>query len=110
MRTHIIATILLASASIAYAQEAPEVIAPPTTSPPTAAAPIGDRADWCEAYATWLVAMEDAATPAPSDVRPTHRLEVELNSCTIDPQGYERETRREAQLAVETANARAQTG
>lgn len=106
MRTHIIAAILLAGASVAYAQEEPEVLAPPTTAPPSAAAPIGDRSDWCEAYATWLVAMEDAARtpPTPADVRPTHRLEVELNSCTIDPQGYERETRREAQLAVETAN------
>ncbi len=108
MRTHIIAAILLASASVAsvaYAQNS-EVIAPPTTAPPSAAASIGDRSEWCEAYATWLVAMEDAARPttAPTDVRPTHRLEVELNSCTIDPQGYERETRREAQLAVETAN------
>ena len=105
MRTHIIAAILLASASVAYAQES-EVIAPPTTTPPSAAAPLGDRAEWCESYATWLVAMEDAAraAPMPSDVRATHRLEVELNSCTIDPQGYERETRREAQLAVETAS------
>lgn len=105
MRTPIIAATLLASASMAHAQET-EVIAPPTAAPPNAAAPIGDRAEWCEDYATWLVAMEDAAgtTPTPSDVRPTHRLEVELNSCTIDPQGYERETRREAQRAVETAN------
>jgi hypothetical protein len=105
MRMHIIAAILLATASVAHAQET-EVIAPPTTAPPSAAAPIGDRAEWCEAYATWLVAMEDAAraAPTPSDVRATHRLEVELNSCTIDPQGYERETRREAQLAVETAS------
>lgn len=105
MRTPIIAATLLASGSLAHAQET-EVIAPPTTPPPSAAAPIGDRSDWCEGYATWLVAMEDAtgSTTTPSDVRPTHRLEVELNSCTIDPQGYERETRREAQLAVETAN------
>jgi hypothetical protein len=105
MRTHIIAATLLASASAAHAQES-EVIAPPTTAPPNATAPIGDRSEWCEAYATWLVAMEDAArtAPMPSDVRATHRLEVELNSCTIDPQGYERETRREAQLAVETAS------
>lgn len=103
MRTHIIAAILLASASVAYAQEA-QVIAPPTTAAPSASAPIGERTHWCEQYATWLVAMTQTGEPAPADVRQTHRLEVELNSCTIDPQGYERETRREAQLAVEFAN------
>lgn len=101
MRTHIIAAILLASASVAVAQET--VIAPPASAAPSAAAPIEERADWCEAYATWLIAMTESDVPA-ADVRATHRLEVELNSCTIDPQGYERETRREAQRAVETAN------
>ena len=104
MRTHIIAALLLASASAAYGQETPSVIAPPTAAAPEAAAPVAERSAWCEAYVTWLVAMKDAGAPAPSDVRPTHALEVELNSCTIDPSGYERETRREAQIAVETAN------
>lgn len=103
MRTQIIAAILLASASVAVAQEA-EVIAPPTTAAPSASAPIDQRTHWCQQYAKWLVAMTQTNEPTPDDVRQTHRLEVELNSCVIDPQGYERETRREAQLAVETAN------
>lgn len=101
MRTHIIAAFLLASAPVAFAQQ---VIAPPAAEAPAANAPIDERADWCEAYATWLVAMTAIETPTPADARATHRLEVELNSCTIDPQGYERETRLEAQRAVETAN------
>jgi hypothetical protein len=104
MRPHIIAAFLLASSSLAFAQEAQEVIAPPANAAPTAAAPIADRVAWCEDYATWLVAMTEAAPPAARDARPTHRLEVEMNTCTIDPQGYERETRVEAQRALETAN------
>jgi len=100
MRTHIIAAFLLAAAPVALAQEP---LAPPEKEAPGANAPIEERVDWCEAYATWLVAMMPAEKPAPGDVRATHRLEVELNSCTIDPQGYERETRLEAQRAIETA-------
>jgi hypothetical protein len=104
MRAHILAAILLASVSVAYAQEESEVIAPPTTAAPSAAAPIDQRVHWCEQYATWLVAMTQSGDPTPADVRQTHRLEIELNSCTIDPQGYERQTRIEAQRAVEIAN------
>jgi hypothetical protein len=100
MRTHIIAAFLLATAPIALAQEP---IAPPEKEAPAANAPIEQRVDWCEAYATWLVAMTPAQKPTAADLRATHRLEVELNSCTIDPQGYERETRLEAQRAIETA-------
>jgi hypothetical protein len=40
---------------------------------------------------------------APSDVRDTQRIEVEINACKLDPQGYERDTRAEGDLAVETA-------
>jgi hypothetical protein len=101
MRTHIIAAFLLASVPMAFAQE---VVAPPAEPAPTASATIDERADWCEAYATWLVEMTSAEAPAPAEARPTQRLEVELNSCTIDPQGYERETRAEADHAVEVAS------
>ncbi|MGD9979368.1 MAG: hypothetical protein AB7H66_04245 [Hyphomonadaceae bacterium] len=104
MRTHIIAALLLASATGAFAQDEQNVIAPPATAAPSAAAPIDRRVAWCEEYATWLVAMTQTGDPTPADVRQTHRLEVELNSCTIDPQGYERQTRVEAQRAVEIAN------
>ncbi len=101
MRTHVIAAFLLASAPMAFAQE---VVAPPTQAAPLASAPIDERAEWCTAYATWLVQMTPSETPAPAEARPTQRLEVELNSCTIDPQGYERETRAEAEHAVEVAS------
>ncbi|MGD9965002.1 MAG: hypothetical protein AB7T59_00615 [Hyphomonadaceae bacterium] len=104
MRPLLLAASLLASATFAYAQEGSDVIAPPTAPAPSAAASIDERTHWCEEYATWLVAMTQSDDPTPADVRQTHRLEIELNSCTIDPQGYERQTRVEAQRAVEIAN------
>ncbi len=102
MRTHILAAILLSYASVAAAQE---VVAPPATPAPAATAPLDQRAAWCDQYATWLIEMSDATSSAavPADVRPTQRLEVELNACKLDPQDYERDTRAEADLAVETA-------
>jgi len=101
MRTHLIAAVLSAAAPAALAQE---VIAPPVRPAPTAVAPIDDRAEWCEEYARWLVAMTPSTTPLPADVRPTQRLEVEFNSCKLDPQEYERDTRAEADRAVEIAS------
>ena len=101
MRTHIIAAFLMMSAPVAWAQE---VVAPPAEAAPTANAPIEERAEWCSDYATWLVAMTpNTQGVAPADVRQTQHLEVELNSCKIDPQQYERETRAEADHAVEVA-------
>lgn len=102
MRTHILAAILLSYASVAAAQG---VVAPPAAPAPAATAPLDERAQWCDEYATWLVEMTDATSPAAAlaDVRPTQRLEVELNACKLDPQDYERDTRAEADLAVETA-------
>ena len=101
MRTHIVAALLLTSASAAAAQD---VVAPPTALAPSASAPFEERAEWCDAYATWLVAMTDASQgAAPADVRETQRIEVEINACKLDPQNYERETRAEAYLAIETA-------
>lgn len=101
MRTHIIAVLLLASVQAAAAQE---VVAPPAAPAPAATAPFDERAQWCDAYASWLVAMtESVQRSAPADVRPTHRIEVEINACKLDPQDYERDTRAEADLAVQTA-------
>lgn len=97
MRTALAAALMLGSASFASAQT---VIAPPIEPPPSAAAPIEQRAAWCDAYATWLVTLIDAAPPVPADVRGTHQLEVELASCRIDPQQYELETRAEAEEAA----------
>lgn len=101
MRTHIIAAFLLASAPAVWAQE---LIAPPQEAAPTATAPFDERAEWCNDYASWLVAMTlSTERSAPNDVRESQHLEVELNSCKIDPQEYERATRAEADQAVATA-------
>lgn len=100
MRTHIIAAFLLTCAPVALAQE---VIAPPVEPAPTAAAPLDERAAWCDAYATWLVEMSAEARGAPADVSDAQHLQVELNSCKLDPQDYERETRAEADHAVQVA-------
>lgn len=101
MRTHIIALFLLASAPAAFAQE---VVAPPAEPAPEATAPIETRSDWCDQYASWFVAITPATRgAAPADVRASQRLEVEMNSCKIDPRQYERETRAEADRAVEVA-------
>lgn len=101
MRTHISAAFLLVSShAAAFAQD---VIAPPTAAAPTASAPIEERANWCDEYASWLIAMTPRTQAAPTDVRQSQHLEVELNACKIDPQQYERETRAEADAAVEIA-------
>lgn len=100
MRTHILAAFFLASTQAAFAQN---VIAPPTEPAPTATASIEERANWCDAYASWLVAMTPRDQGAPADVRQSQHLEVEFNACKLDPQQYERETRAEADAAVEIA-------
>ncbi len=97
MRTLIVAAFTLASSQVASAQE---VIAPPVETAPAATAPVEERTTWCDAYATWLIAIEGFDA---SDAQQSQHLQVELNSCRIDPQQYERETRAEAGAAVETA-------
>lgn len=101
MRYLIAAAFLYVSGSAALAQE---VIAPPAEPAPAAAAPIEERADWCDKYATWLVAIAPVQRGiAPADVRDSQHLQVELNACKIDPRQYERETRAEADRAVALA-------
>ncbi|MEZ5961505.1 MAG: hypothetical protein R3C30_13940 [Hyphomonadaceae bacterium] len=101
MRPHILAAFLLVCAPGAFAQQ---VIAPPAEAAPAATSPIEERTEWCDAYATWLIAMTPAPRgAAPADVRQSQHLEVELNACKIDPQQYERQTRAEADYAVEVA-------
>lgn len=101
MRSHIIAAFLLASAPTAFAQN---VASPPSKPAPAAAAPIDERAEWCDRYASWLVALTPTSrSSAPVDVRDNQRLEVELNACKIDPREYERQTRTEAERAAGTA-------
>lgn len=104
MRTHILAAFVLIYASAASAQD---VISPPEQPAPAATAPFDERAQWCDAYATWLVAIQDMSATrqqtTPADVRSSQRIEVEINSCKLDPQDYEHDTRAEAGLALATA-------
>lgn len=96
MRALILASALL-STSAAIAQPLPER---PDTPAPAASAPVEQRQNWCQQYAAWFVSHTPEAGQAP-DARATHRFEVELNSCTLDPQGYERETLAEAARTTE---------
>jgi len=89
MRTHIIAAILLASASAASAQAPPER---PIAEPPPANASFEQRNDWRQKYAEWFVSRIPEKGPMPADVRPTHRLETEVQFCQPNPPEYERPT------------------
>lgn len=97
MRAVLIASVL-ASSSAALAQPLPER---PDTAAPAAAAPIEQRQAWCQQYAAWFVSHTPEADQAP-DARATHRYEVEMNSCTLDPQAYERQTIAEVARTTET--------
>ena len=97
MRTLIVAASALAIGQTAVAQE---VIALPAEPAPAANASAEERTTWCDAYATWLIAMDETSA---SDAQRSQHLQVELNSCRIDPQQYERETRADADLAIEIA-------
>jgi|CXWL01.1.fsa_nt_gi hypothetical protein len=100
MRSHIIAAILLISAPIAVAQtRAPER---PLNAPPAASANFEQRDTWCQRYAAWYVSRVPDAAPLPSDVRPTHRLETEVQYCQRDPREYERLTIAELALIPPT--------
>ena len=93
MRTPVFTAIFaIALAAGAYAHDAPKR---PETPAPAATAAFEARESWCQIYTTWFVGVAPAARPEPADVRPNHRLEVEFNSCKLDPQAYERETRAE---------------
>jgi hypothetical protein len=64
--------------------------APASSAIPAASASAEARASWCERYVPSVVA--EASVDLPPDVRPTHLMEVEFNSCTLDPQVYARQT------------------
>ena len=96
MRTLIIAPLLALSATAAIAQPQPTL---PPTPAPAAAAAFEQREDWCQNYASWLI-TNTPAQATPSDVRPTQRFETEFNSCKLDPQQYEQETRADAQQII----------
>lgn len=75
----------------------------PATPAPEAAASFAERENWCQKYAAWFVASAPDDSRAPTDVRDTHRLEVELQSCKLDPREYERQTTAELAHAAELA-------
>ena len=70
------------------------ILARPDESAPPSTAPYEERAAWSERYVAWyLTQAPSLAGAAPSDVDATHRYEVEFNTCVLDPQEYERDTR-----------------
>lgn len=79
----------LALSSLAAAEPLPER---PATAAPAAGAPVEQRQAWCQQYAAWFVSHTPPVQGEAPDARATHRFEVELNSCTLDPQAYERQT------------------
>ncbi|MBK6705129.1 MAG: hypothetical protein IPG56_16115 [Caulobacteraceae bacterium] len=102
MRTPILAAILLSSASAAAAQN---VVAPPATPAPAANAPLDERAQWCDEYATWLMKCPTRHPPRKLRRRMCARRSASKSSST--PANSTRKTtsvtRAEADLAVETA-------
>jgi hypothetical protein len=80
--------------SFDYGAFDPASLSPPSDPPPPRTAPYEERAAWSERYVAWYLAQAPRLDGArPSDVEPTHRYEVEFNSCVLDPQEYARDTR-----------------
>jgi hypothetical protein len=88
----------LGLASAAIAQPLPDR---PDTPAPAASAPVEQRQAWCGQYAAWFVSHTPEAGAA-QGARATHRVEVEMNSCTPDPQAYERQTLAELTRTTES--------
>ncbi|MEZ6022339.1 MAG: hypothetical protein R3C16_02750 [Hyphomonadaceae bacterium] len=97
----LVSVCVLALALPAFADEAP--IRPPAPAP-QADAPYAARAVWCRDYAAWVVTHMPAEEELPPDLRATHRVEVEMQSCTPDPQEYERVTIAELSAQPERPN------
>src|SRR5262245_41060432 len=89
MRIQIIAAFAAISVATAFAQTTPQR---PTDPAPQLTAPIEQREAWCARYTPWVVAHMPQEAAQATEARTTHRDEVELNSCTLDPQEYERVT------------------
>lgn len=62
---------------------------------PQRSASFEQRAAWSEPYVTWFIEQVDEQASWAADVSATHRYQVEFNSCAIDPEAYERQTRQE---------------
>lgn len=67
--------------------------------PPSAFAPFAVREAWCQKYSFWVVSELNYGVMAPAESRPTQQFENEFNSCKLDPEEYERQTRAEASQA-----------
>lgn len=91
MRNAIYAAFLLTCASTAAIAQTQQQQRP-IEAAPTATAPIEERDDWCRRYAAHVAEQASHPTARPSDVRPTHLVETEINYCKMDPQEYQRET------------------
>lgn len=89
MRVLLLAAALALITPLAIAQQITER---PSAPAPTASAPFEQREVWCQKYAAWFVERSPSETPTPADVRASHRLEIELQSCKLDPREYERQT------------------
>jgi hypothetical protein len=72
----------------------------PVSAAPSAGAPYEVRAAWSTNYVSWYIAQTPQQGATPTDVRATHRFEVEFQSCVVDPQAYERETQGELRQNV----------
>jgi hypothetical protein len=67
--------------------------------PPPASAPFAVREAWCQKYSFWVVSHLHYGVEASAEARPTQQFENEFNSCKLDPEEYERQTRVEASQA-----------
>jgi hypothetical protein len=64
--------------------------APLCDPPPSADTPYEERAAWSDRYLNWVLAETPQQGVTPTDVRATHRYEIEFNSCVADPEAYAR--------------------
>jgi hypothetical protein len=91
MRNAIYATFLFAAVSSA-AMAQTQTQQRPVEAAPAATAAFEQRESWCQKYASWFVERTPVVGASPTDVRPTQRVENEINYCKLDPRQYERET------------------
>jgi hypothetical protein len=69
--------------------------APPYDLPPSPDAPYEERAAWSERCVNWMLGEAPQQGVTPTDVRATHRYEIEFNSCVADPEAYMRAVEKE---------------
>jgi hypothetical protein len=67
----------------------------PSDPAPPAYASYEERANWSERYVSWFLTQSRPQGAMPIDIDPSHRYQVEFNSCVLDPQAYEHDTQSE---------------